>query len=264
MKKVSTNIDRFESDINDLILNGDLLQLAMTKDSGILDDKTLEYVDNSKLKLPNFNNHYQNWYSETLRVIEQLLPNRLNDFKSCYEIPKNRKEIDNSNYRILDFISGREVKNGFGEIIVSQSSAIPQFEIQLNILKSSVNRFKSTLFDLEKIMQVDLFQNELEAARHLSTNGFLRGAGAIAGVVLERHLKRIFTDRKFTTRKTKTISNLNDMLKEQKVIDTKTWRFIQHLGDLRNLCDHDKEKEPSKTDVSDLIDGTQRILKTVL
>lgn len=28
-------------------------------------------------------------------------------------------------------------------------------------------------------------------------------------------------------------------------MDVPTWRSIQYLGDLRNLCDHDKQKEPT-------------------
>jgi hypothetical protein len=30
---------------------------------------------------------------------------------------------------------------------------------------------------------------------------------------------------------------------------------------LRNLCDHNKEKEPTKDDVNDLIFGTEKLLK---
>ena len=42
-----------------------------------------------------------------------------------------------------------------------------------------------------------------------------------------------------------------------------TRRHIQLLGDIRNLCDHDKKQEPTKDQVQTLIDGTDKIIKTV-
>jgi hypothetical protein len=35
------------------------------------------------------------------------------------------------------------------------------------------------------------------------------------------------------------------------------------LADIRNACDHNKEKEPTAQQVADLIDGTDKILKTL-
>jgi hypothetical protein len=34
------------------------------------------------------------------------------------------------------------------------------------------------------------------------------------------------------------------------------------LGDIRNLCGHDKHREPTADEVEELIEGTERILKT--
>ena len=41
------------------------------------------------------------------------------------------------------------------------------------------------------------------------------------------------------------------------------WKNIQYLGDLRNLCDHSKDREPTNDDVEELINGTSKIIKTV-
>jgi len=56
---------------------------------------------------------------------------------------------------------------------------------------------------------------------------------------------------------------LNDLLKQSGVVDVPQWRFVQHLGDLRNLCDHSKKVEPSEQQVVDLIGGVMKITKTV-
>lgn len=52
-------------------------------------------------------------------------------------------------------------------------------------------------------------------------------------------------------------------MKDNSSIEIKDWRFIQHLGDLRNLCDHNKKKEPTKEDIEELIDGVEKISKTI-
>ncbi|MBY5639521.1 hypothetical protein HFO39_33050 [Rhizobium leguminosarum] len=44
------------------------------------------------------------------------------------------------------------------------------------------------------------------------------------------------------------IAELNDALKTASVADVAQWRFVQHLGDLRNKCDHQKVVDPSKED----------------
>ncbi len=65
------------------------------------------------------------------------------------------------------------------------------------------------------------------------------------------------------TKKNSSISDLNDELKNNNVFETPTWRKIQHLGDLRNLCDHKKKKEPTQEDVDELIEGVEKIIKTI-
>lgn len=56
------------------------------------------------------------------------------------------------------------------------------------------------------------------------------------------------------------LSKLNDLCKES-IYDIPTWRKVQFLTDLRNLCDHDKGREPKNEEVSDLIDGVSAMLR---
>ena len=124
-------------------------------------------------------------------------------------------------------------------------AAISRFNQQLSIVKTIRERFRSSLFDIRQLAQADLFDSELEAAKELAKNKFIRAAGAVAGVVLERHLKEVCGNHDVTIRrKNPQISDLNESLKGADVVDIPQWRFIQHLGDLRNLCAHDKKPEP--------------------
>jgi hypothetical protein len=150
------------------------------------------------------------------------------------------------------------------KLIVDGSAALPKLQQQLVILKSAGVRFDSSLYDSVEIVQADLFDNELEAAKALSPKGFNRAAGAVAGVVLERHLGRVEAKHNLKiTKNAPTIDDWNQLLKESSVIDLPTWRFIQHLADIRNLCDHAKRTEPTKEQIEDLVFGVTKIVRTV-
>jgi hypothetical protein len=195
--------------------------------------------------------------------LKQLLPERVSDFVRLYEKPKNRKDITSENYVIEDALQGLVITEGVTRI-TGPEDAIPKFVQQLNIVKSAKRRFESSLFDIRQLVQADLFDSELDAARELNKKGFTRGAGAIAGVVLERHLKQVCKNHNITiTKRNPTINDLNQLLKDNNIIEVPDWRFIQRLSDLRNLCDHDKEKEPTREEVEELISGVERIVKTV-
>ena len=119
-------------------------------------------------------------------------------------------------------------------------------------------------FDLHQMVQADIFDSELEAATGLAKNGFTRAAGSLAGVVLERHLGQVTANHSISIKKRNpTMSDFNHALKDSGTLDTPTWRQIQRLGDIRNLCSHDKEREPTKEEVDELIAGVEKFTKTL-
>ena len=264
-----TNLEQYKGDLDKLISWGvdlinamryecfpEKIESSAKKRLGL---KSTEYLR----KLPSFVGEYQGWYSEAKSLLRQLLPDRLSDFASLYEVPKGRKEVDHESYRISDYLSGLSTTRG-RETIAGPSSAITRFEQQLAIVKASKRRFTSSLFDIKQLVQADLFDSELEAATELAKRGFLRAAGAVAGVVLEKHLAQVCQNHSVAIRKKKpTVSNLNDGLKEADIIDVPQWRGIQCLGDIRNMCDHNKEVEPTKNQVTELIDGVMKLTKTL-
>ena len=263
------NLEKYKKDLENLIKQGGLLHNAMQYEcypkqfvnqvSEALKEKETcsKFISN----LPSFNKEYQTWYSESLVVIKQILPDRLPDFISYYEVPKNRKELKCVNYTIADYLQNLKATS-FGEVIVDKSAAINKFYQQLEILKSVQRRFESSLFDIQQLVQADLFDDELAAAKMLNNNKFMRAAGAVAGVVLEKHLKQILKNHNLTCKKD-TISPLNDALKAGNVYDIPTFRKIQHLGDIRNLCDHDSKREPTQEEVDEMINGVDSIIKMV-
>lgn len=65
------------------------------------------------------------------------------------------------------------------------------------------------------------------------------------------------------SKKNPCINDYNQLLKDEGIIDTPTWRKISYLADIRNLCDHNKREEPTKEQLKDLVDGTEKTIKTV-
>jgi hypothetical protein len=270
---VSSNLDRFKKDFDKLLRDAVLIEQSFAHEAygDEYEAAVLEKCNGNEKEaeehlaaLPSFKDAYQSWYSESIAILKQLLPDRVADFIRLYEKPKGRKEISFENYRIEDALQGlRITRNGY-EVIADFKSAMPQLKQQIAILKSLKGRFKSSLYDIRQLVQADLLDSELDAARELLKHKFLRAAGAVAGVVLEKHLLEVCINHNIKiSKKHPTISDLNDALKGADVIETPQWRFHQHLADVRNLCDHNKKKEPTSDQVDDLIEGVSKVAKTV-
>ena len=112
-------------------------------------------------------------------------------------------------------------------------------------------------------MFAELQDSELSAAAQLKKIN-LRAAGALAGVVLERHLQRVNVNHNAApNKKNPTIAYLNDPLKQAGVYDVPTWRKIQLLADIRNICSHQKNVDPTSDQVDELIAGVNSVIKSV-
>ena len=209
-----------------------------------------------------FNTNYEVWYSEALTSIKLLLPDRLNDFIQLYKNDK-RKGIDPSTYTISDAILGITGSRG-DALIFKRSTALPKMQQQVSILESAAKTIESVMYSMQFSLRADLFDSELDAANELLKAGFFRATGAMSGVVLEKHLAQVCIQHGIAIKKkSPTINEFNEELKNANVIDLPTWRNIQLLGDLRNLCCHDKSVEPTKEQANDLLTGVSKIIKKV-
>jgi hypothetical protein len=134
---------------------------------------------------------------------------------------------------------------------------------QTQILSSLSSRIDTVLSDVRGHLFAELQDAELHAAEQLIQVS-VRASGALAGVILERHLQRVVINHKLTiAKKDPTISDLNDPLKQAGAYDTPTWRKIQLLADIRNLCSHQKSTEPTKEQVVELISGVNSVIKSI-
>lgn len=265
---MASNLDRYKGDLKKLtdlstLMAADLEFQALERES--TSDKQTQEA--KKRIRGTFGRKYQDWYTEAHALLRQLAPERLPEFEALYKGDHRRKNVDGTTYTIQDWLLGlRAAVNEYtgNKPFDDLAAILGRFQTQVNILKSVGARFESTLFTIKQLVQADVFDSELETARALHKNGFLRAAGVIAGVVLESHLAQVCTNHSITLKKKEpTIVDYNDALKDNDVIDIPQWRFIQRLGDLRNLCGHKKNREPTRDDVLELIDGVEKITKTL-
>ena len=147
---------------------------------------------------------------------------------------------------IRDYLQGLRITRG-GDIIADGSTTVSEFEQQLNFVKAAKETLSSTLIDLKSILQVDLFDTEIESVAALEKSGYLRAAEAIRGVVIEKHLHYVCDVHNIKiSKKNPGSSDLNELLKTASIITVPQWRFIQHLADIRNICNHAREESQQK------------------
>ena len=212
-----------------------------------------------------FGTRYQQWYSRAYKLVQALAPERIEEFASYYLIDLKRKNTDVGNYVIQDYIKGIGARCDYLKN--------PQWDIhnltgirvinQMQIIESLSSRIESVLQDVTGHLYAELQDSELSAAAQLRKIN-LRAAGALAGVVLERHLQRVAANHQIRLRKKNpTIADINDPLKLAGIYDLPTWRRIQLLADIRNVCSHQKAEDPTIEQVNELIEGVNTIIKSV-
>lgn len=264
---MSTNLDRYKTDLENLVKLGEKMDLDLSGrhllEAGKLKPENKKLLEDLK---GTFEREYQSWYTQAAALIRQLIPDRLAEFQELYKGDGKRKATTAQTYHIQDWLNGvRSGKQYTGEKYYDDFAIISmRFRTQLAILQAVRTRFETSLYDIRQLVQADLFDSELDASRELLKSGFLRAAGAVAGVVLEKHLAQVTANHAAATRKAHpTISDFNDLLKAEGVLDVPAWRNIQRLGDLRNLCDHNKHREPTKDELEELINGVEKLTKTL-
>lgn len=264
------NVELVKKDLSRLLQEGNMLYISLAysnvpEAAKDMNKKRIEKNGINIEDLPEFEASYEIWYSEALKYVKTFIPDRLNDFIALYKNEKRKdlKELTFASYTISDAVIGLYTTRG-GEVIVDASAAVPKMRQQVSILESALSLIDSVIYSIQFSVRAELFDSELGAASELLKAGFLRASGAMCGVILEKHLSEVCANHEITFRKRDpTINDYNEELKNAGVIDLPTWRHIQFLGDLRNLCCHDKKSEPTKDQAKDLLDGTTKICKTV-
>ena len=258
-----SNLDKYRRELNDLVALGEEMLVDLTLRGADVEPERQGVADRVR---GSFERCYQHWYTEAAAVVRQLVDARAVEFDRLYLGDVGRRSIDAETYAIQDWLSGRRATaDASGRPAFNDLLAVTmRMKMQLEILRSTAARLESSLFDVRRLVQADLFDSELDASRELVAHGFLRAAGTVAGVVLERHLRQVAASHGVVVRHSEpTLNDFNDQLKKAGLLDVPTWRQIQRLADIRNLCSHQKHREPRGREVREMIDGVDGIVRTL-
>ncbi len=124
----------------------------------------------------SFEKGYQGWYTESCALLKQGIPERLDEYQAlCLTDPK-RKSSNAGTYSIKEWLTELGVVSNFMALSSFDELSVvrAKFQLQNQILASLNRRFESSLFDIRKLIQADIFDSEVDAARHLLKSGFLR------------------------------------------------------------------------------------------
>lgn len=80
---------------------------------------------------------------------------------------------------------------------------------------------------------------------------------------MERHLKTVCNNHNIKLKSKDTLGRFIEHLRKANLIDAITDRKLQRLNDIRILCVHQKDREPEKVEVQELILGVKQILVDV-
>ena len=192
---------------------------------------------------------YQKWYSKALKIVEFLGKDRLQEFKSYYEINPKRKTMGYGDYYIQDYFKGVVPNKWRYPDFDTEEETLKNVYNQFTILVSINDRIDSILADIQTNLLVELQDIELETAKSLLKVN-IRSSGVIAGVILESYLSSVTSNHNLAlSKKNPTLSDLNEVLKNNNIIDMAVWRKISYLSDIRNIRAHKKNVEPIKEQV---------------
>lgn len=147
----------------------------------------------------------------------------------------------------------------------------PQVRTAISRRPAGTEATKTRWFGLKTIVQEILSnpdttgeENEpLFEAKVLFKTGYFPAAGAMAGVILEQHLKELCAKQTPPlVPRGNTINPLSETLKSAQVYDQTQHRRIQVMGDLRNRCSHSVSNPPSKEEAWELIENIGDFLRS--
>ncbi len=225
--------------------------------------KILSKSNNESFNKITFSLDYQKWYSKVLKIVAFFGSDRLQEFKSYYETNPKGGELGFGNYCIQDYLKGVAPSPMRYHNFDCKAQALKNLINQYTILVSIENRIDSVFADIQTTLLVELQDTELETAKALLKIN-IRASGVLAGVVLEGYLSSIIQNHGIKlAKKNPSLSDFNEVLKNNNIYEVPTWRKITYLADIRNTCAHSKSAEPTKEQIEELISGVNWVMKNV-
>jgi len=213
-----------------------------------------------------FSECYLSWFFTVSNCIKYLYPEKHNEFINCYYNKSITDQRISTNYKISNYLNNEQLSkistinyyNEYKRINVVYNC----FNFQKLIIKAIIDNFNSVSFNYEKETYMSFQEENIDSAQELFDNNFLRAAGALCGVIIEKHLKTKllpFDENAFQL----SLSPLNDKCKLNNLYSEIERKRISHMAGIRNLCDHKKPIDPTKQQIQTLIDETKWVIYNI-
>jgi hypothetical protein len=216
-----------------------------------------------------FSECYLSWFFTVSNCIKYLYPEKYNEFINCYYNISTTEKRSPINYKISNYLNNEQLSKiktiNYYDEYKRINIVYNCFNFQKLIVKAIIDNFDSVSFNYEKETYMTFQEENIDSVQELFDNDFLRAAGALCGVIIEKHLKTKLLpfDKDAFTSKKLTLQPLNEACKTNNIYTTTEFKKIIHLTDLRNLCDHKNTIGPTKEQVQELIDGTKWIIYSI-
>lgn len=117
---------------------------------------------------------------------------------------------------------------------------------------------------IETLLSADIFDDFIEMAEYLLSQGYKDPTASLVGAVLENGLRRICLSCSITLSAKEDISSLNKKLADAGIYNRLTQKKVQVWNDIRNNADHGKFSEYKADDVNEMLKGVRDFLEQYL
>lgn len=243
---MSAILQKVKAKVDELVREGDALL-------GFLSDRGNRLWD--RIGYDRFLGQYHPWYSACLALTEANMPSRAEEMRRAHQGEKGHKGLRDGVLKVKSV--------GLGSLDTDTGDLLHHHVTHIKGIVSSIPSYmESSLYSVELAVAERFVGDLLAEAEYLLKASHVRAAGAVAGVLLERHLKTL-CDRhvppiSYTAKAA--IAKVNDLLRDGNVYDLTQWRKVQWMGDIRNKCDHAGTDDPRHEDVADLIADVKKFV----
>ena len=203
---------------------------------------------------------YEAWYTNALRIVQNLVPERLEDFVSAYKNNRNAP-ISYSSYTIQDYLLGikadRSSKADYNSNVLFRRLILRQ----VGILSSALRDRPLSEETSEEFLQTEFYKQALDQAQKLFEMGKIVAGGVVVGTVLDNYLQWMCARRDLKlSKKQRSLAEMNNLLYKFRAYPHTTWIRIQSLIPVAEACLNPKKKTPPKKEIVTMIADVRKVV----
>ena len=231
--------EEVESLVNDLIEEGEKIeeqirtffkQVNTVAEIGIDGYRWKDSTHSEKAKRAARRNH-EAWQAKAEELVSEYRPKRESEFNELHSVIQSNLTL-----------GGDDIAESKSQVRNNTLSALNR---QVGIVRGAVGKVEVETLRARRQISNKVSRDEIERAWELFNENYIRSAGVVAAVAVERQLLTMCEESEAVEEYDPThgISRLAQTLKEASVIDKTTWNDMKALASIRETCAHAEEPE---------------------